>query len=280
MPLLRSRFSEMTQQNRLTEATYVRGAALSARFDLTGRVALVIGGTRGIGGAIAEGFADAGADVAVVGRSAESLDEAVSRLEATGAKAHGISADVGNREDRARIVSEAVDALGKVDILVNCAGAKPLRGDMLDRDPGVFESLLHVNVLPYYELSIAAARGMKERSWGRIINLSSATGLKARSGMGEYAITKAAEIMMTRAFAVELGSSGITVNAIAPILTRTGFSSAQLKDESDVERVLAAQVIKRIAEPEDVVGAALLLASDAGGFITGSTLVLDGGALA
>ena len=270
----------MTQKNSLTDDPYVRGTALSARFDLTGRVALVIGGTRGIGGAIADAFADAGANVAVVGRSRQSLDDAVARLEAMGVKAHGISADVADRADRARIVPDVVSALGKVDILVNCAGAKPLRGDMLDREPGVLESLLNVNVLSYYELSIAAARGMKERSWGRIINISSATGLKARSGMGEYAITKAAEIMMTRAFAVELGESGITVNAIAPILTRTEFSSAQLRDESDVERVLAAQVIKRIAEPEDVVGTALLLASDAGAFLTGSTIVLDGGALA
>jgi dehydrogenase/reductase SDR family member 4 len=253
---------------------------LPSRFSLRGRVALIVGGTRGIGRAIGEAFAEAGADLAVVGRSQAALDDAISALSAVGAQVHGIRADVAIQAERSGIVEETVAALGKVDILVNCAGAKPLRGEMLDREPGVLEHLLNVNVMSYYELSIMAARDMRRRAWGRIINVSSATGLKARSGMGEYAITKAAEIMMTRAFAVELGAYGITVNAIAPILTRTEFSSAQLKDASDVERVLAAQVIKRIAEPEDVVGAALLLASDAGAFITGTTISIDGGASA
>lgn len=253
---------------------------LQSRFNLGGRVALIVGGTRGLGRAIGEGFADAGADIALVGRSQASLDDAISALSGAGVQVYGIRADVAVQAERSGIVAAAVAALGKVDILVNCAGAKPLRGDMLDRESGVLEQLLNVNVLAYYELSIAAAREMKRRAWGRIVNITSATGLKARSGMGEYAITKAAEIMMTRAFAVELGTYGITVNAIAPILTRTDFSAAQLKDASDVERVLGAQAIKRIAEPDDVVGTALLLASDAGAFITGVTIPIDGGALA
>src|SRR5690606_32564933 len=107
------------------------------------------------------------------------------------------------------------------------AGAKPLRGDMLDRERVLLPELLESNVVSYYELTLAAGQVMKDQRWGRIINISSATGQKARRGMGEYGITKAAEIMMTRAFAVELGEYGITVNAIAPILTRTDFSAAQ-----------------------------------------------------
>lgn len=257
----------------------VHGSILS-RFSLNGRSALIVGGTKGIGRAIASALAEAGADVVLVGRSQEALDGATSALAADGHRVFAIKADVSVATDRARIVPDAIRALGKVDILVNCAGAKPARGNMLDREPGVLEKLFNVNVLSYYELSIAAARDMAQRSWGRIINLSSSTGLKARSGMGEYAITKAAEVMMTRSFAVELGEFGITVNAIAPILTRTDFSAAQLKDDSDVERVLAAQVIQRIAEPEDIAGTALLLASEAGAFITGSTISVDGGALA
>jgi dehydrogenase/reductase SDR family member 4 len=253
---------------------------LIRRFDLHGRVALVVGGSRGLGWAICDAFADAGADVAVVGRSQEPLDRAVQRLEERKVRAVGIQADIGDVGRRERIVPDAVAALGGVDILVNIAGAKPLRGDMLDREGPVLEGLLNTNVLAYYDVSLAAARLMKAKGWGRIINMSSATGLKARSGMGEYAITKAAELMMTRSMAVELGPFGITVNSLAPILTRTEFSAAQLADDSDVERVLAMQAIKRIAEPDDVCGAALLLASEAGAFITGSTIVIDGGALA
>jgi NAD(P)-dependent dehydrogenase (short-subunit alcohol dehydrogenase family) len=255
-----------------------RYADLSRRFDLSGRVALVVGGSRGIGRAIAEGFADVGARVAVVGRSPEPLRDTVAALERRGAKAMALAADVSKSADRSRLITNTVSELGGLDILVNSAGAKPLRGDMLDRERALLPELLEVNVLSYYELTLAAARLMKARKWGRIINVASSTGQKARRGMGEYAITKATEIMMTRAFAVELGEYGITVNALAPILTRTEFSAAQLADESDVARVLAMQAIKRIADPEDVVGAALLLASEAGAFITGTTISIDGGA--
>lgn len=253
---------------------------LRHRFDLSGRVALIVGGSRGIGKAIALGFADAGADIAIVGRSSESLGRAVEAIEKHGVRAASLKCDVSNAQARIQLVDGTVSTLGGLDILVNCAGAKPLRGDMLDRGYGTLSGLLEINVLAYQQLSLLAAKVMKAKSWGRIINISSATGQKARRGMGEYAITKAAEIMMTRAFAVELGEYGITVNALAPILMRTAFSAAQLADRSDVERVLTMQAIKRISEPDDVVGAALLLASDAGSFITGTTLSIDGGASA
>ena len=253
---------------------------LNRRFDLDGRVALIVGGSRGIGRAIAEGYADLGASVAIVGRSRGPLEETVAELERRGARAIALAADVGSAADRSRLVAETIAGLGRLDILVNSAGAKPPRGDMLEREHPALPELVEVNVLSYYELSLAAARIMKEQRWGRIINITSSTGQKARRGMGEYAITKAAEIMMTRAFAVELGEYGITVNALAPILTRTDFSAAQLADESDVERVLAMQAIKRIADPEDVVGAAQLLATEAGAFITGTTITIDGGASA
>jgi NAD(P)-dependent dehydrogenase (short-subunit alcohol dehydrogenase family) len=255
-------------------------SALTRRFSLRGRTALIVGGSRGIGRAIAEGFADAGAGVAVVGRSPGPLAETVAELERRGVRALALTADVSSDAARAQLVADAVAGLGRLDILVNSAGAKPPRGDMLDRARNELPDLIDVNVLAYYQLSLSAARIMKAQGWGRIINITSATGQKARRGMGEYAITKAAEIMMTRAFAVELGEYGVTVNALAPILTRTEFSVAQLADASDVARVLAMQAIKRIADPEDLVGAALLLASDAGAFITGTTITIDGGASA
>lgn len=260
--------------------TSEKRCGLVRRFGLRGRTALIVGGSRGIGRAIAEGFADAGAGVAVVGRSPGPLAQTVAALEQYGVQALGLTADVSSDAGRAQLVADAVAGLGRLDILVNSAGAKPPRGDMLDRERNELPHLLDVNVLAYYQLSLAAARVMKAQGWGRIINITSSTGQKARRGMGEYAITKAAEIMMTRAFAVELGEYGVTVNALAPILTRTDFSAAQLADASDVARVLAMQAIKRIADPEDLVGAALLLASDAGAFITGTTITIDGGASA
>ncbi|WP_397473093.1 SDR family NAD(P)-dependent oxidoreductase [Pusillimonas sp.] len=253
---------------------------LVRRFSLKGRAALIVGGSRGIGRAIAEAFADAGADVAVVGRSSGPLEQTAAAIERRGVRGVALTADVSDESGRKQLVADAHARLGRLDILVNSAGAKPVRGDMLDRERDELPELLQTNVLAYHQVSLAAARIMKAQGWGRIINISSATGQKARRGMAEYAITKAAEIMMTRAFAVELGEYGITVNALAPILTRTEFSAAQLADESDVQRVLAMQAIKRIAEPEDVVGSALLLASDAGAFITGTTITIDGGAAA
>lgn len=250
----------------------------ASRFDLSGRVALIVGGSRGIGSAISEAFAGAGAEVLIVGRQAEALEQAVDSLRTRGARASGIRADIGDVTQRGCIVPEAIAHSGHVDILVNSAAAKPPRGEVLDRETDYFANLLEVNVRAHFDISLSAARQMRKQRYGRIINISSSTGLRARSGMAEYGITKAAQLMMTRAFAVELGQYGITVNTLVPILTRTDFSEAQLSDESDVARVLEMQAIKRILEPEDIVGAALLLASEAGAMITGSSIVIDGGA--
>jgi NAD(P)-dependent dehydrogenase (short-subunit alcohol dehydrogenase family) len=226
------------------------------------------------------GVAEAGAVVAVVGRSLEPLRETVQGLEAVGARALSIRADVGQASDRARLVDEVLERFGRIDILVNNAAAKPTLGPLMDCPDSVWDELMEVNVKAYLDLGRRAARDMLPRGWGRIINITSSTGLKARRNMGEYAVTKAAEIMLTRSLAVELGQAGITVNAIAPILTQTDFSERQWTQPGEIERVVGMQAIKRLGQPEDVVGAALLLASDAGAFITGTTIVVDGGALA
>lgn len=262
-----------------TATRHQRFSALIKRFDLGGRGALIVGGTKGIGAAIAAALADAGADVVVVGRNEERLQETVNALRHYGTRIEGIVADLADSAQRSTLIGDAVERLGRIDILVNVAGTKPLRGEMIDR-PDVFERVLQTNVNATYEVSLAAARVMRTHKWGRIITVSSVTGLKARSGMGEYAITKAAQIMMARSMAQEFGQYGVTVNCLVPVLTRTEFSAAQLADPSDVERVLSMQAIRRVAEPDDVCGAALLLASNAGAFITGTSIVVDGGALA
>ncbi|HZB84360.1 MAG TPA: glucose 1-dehydrogenase [Rubrobacteraceae bacterium] len=253
---------------------------LAERFSLIGRVALIGGGSRGIGRAIALAFAEAGADVAVVGRTLDALDSTVKDIRTMGTQALGLAADIGLAEDRERVVGETIERFGRVDVLVNNAAAQPSLGPLMEVPEEVWDRLMEVNVKAYMVLTRLAVADMLQRGWGRIINVTSSTGLKARPGMGEYAVTKAAEIMLTRSFAVELGQAGITVNAIAPILTKTDFSERQWTDPNETERVVSMQAIKRLGRPEDVVGAALLLASDAGSFITGTTIVVDGGALA
>ena len=253
---------------------------LAERFSLIGRVALIGGGSRGIGRAIALAFAEAGADVAVVGRTLDALDSTVQDIRTMGTQALGLAADIGLAEDRERVVGETIERFGRVDVLVNNAAAQPSLGPLMEVPEEVWDRLMEVNVKAYMVLTRLAVADMLQRGWGRIINVTSSTGLKARPGMGEYAVTKAAEIMLTRSFAVELGQAGITVNAIAPILTKTDFSERQWTDPNETERVVSMQAIKRLGRPEDVVGAALLLASDAGSFITGTTIVVDGGALA
>lgn len=250
------------------------------RFSLDGRTALVTGGSRGIGRAIALALADAGADVAVVSRGGEELEGTAEEIAARGRRGVPIAADVGDAEGRSALAQRALSSLGRVDILVNNAAAKPTLGPLMECPDETWDRLLEVNVTAYFSLTRVFARDMMKRGWGRVINVSSTTGLKARRDMGEYAVTKAAEIMLTRSFAVELGEHGITVNALVPVLTRTEFSERQWSDPEEVARVVGGQAIKRLAEPDDIVGAALLLASDAGAFMTGATVVVDGGLLA
>lgn len=259
----------------------VTSERVGRRFNLVGRVALIVGGSKGIGFAIANGFAEAGADIAIVGRTLSSLEKARSELALHGGRVHIIQADMSDPIKVSRLIDRVCGKLGAIHILVNCASVKPAtRCDVLQRDQNVLDELWGLNVKTYFDLSIDAAREMKRIGWGRIINVSSAIGLKARRGVGEYGITKAAELMMSRVFALELGEFGITVNSLVPILTRTEFSVAALADDAAVQEVLDMQVLGRVAEPDDLVGAALLLASEAGSFITGTALVVDGGASA
>lgn len=250
------------------------------RFRLDGRVAVVTGGSRGFGLAIAEALAEAGAAVGLVSRGGSDLEDAVARITGGGGRAEAFVADVSDRGRRRELIPEVVARLGRVDILVNNAAAKPTLGPLSDVPDDRWDRLFEVNVTAYHDLSRRAVEDMRPRGWGRIINMTSSTGLKARRDMGEYAITKAAEIMLTRQLAVEHGPHGITANAIAPILMRTEFSARQFRDEHAVERILSMQAIDRMGEPSDLQGVALLLASDAGSFISGTTIPVDGGAMA
>jgi NAD(P)-dependent dehydrogenase (short-subunit alcohol dehydrogenase family) len=247
-------------------------------FDLTGRVALVTGGSKGLGKAMARGFAQAGADVVISSRHEQELVAAVSEIRAgTSAKVTHFVADMTHREHVRRLADAALAAMGRVDILVNNAGSnKPQPTEQIvDED---WDGLVELNLSSCMALTRALVGPMKERRWGRIINVSSILGLTSAAGRSAYSATKSGLIGLTRAGANDLGSFGITVNCLAPGPFLTDLPASLLTDEQ--QAVFAQRtILGRWAKPEELIGPALLLASEAGSFITGATLVVDGGVL-
>jgi NAD(P)-dependent dehydrogenase (short-subunit alcohol dehydrogenase family) len=247
-------------------------------FDLTGRVALVTGGSKGLGKAMARGFAQAGADVVVSSRHEEELVAAAVEIRAgTSVRVTHVVADMTHREHVRRLADAALAAMGRVDILVNNAGSnKPQPTEQIvDED---WDGLVELNLSSCMALTRALVGPMKERQWGRIINVSSVLGLTSAAGRSAYSATKSGLIGLTRAGANDLGSFGITVNCLAPGPFLTDLPASLLTDEQ--QAVFAQRtILGRWAKPEELIGPALLLASEAGSFITGATLVVDGGVL-
>jgi dehydrogenase/reductase SDR family member 4 len=248
-------------------------------FDLTGRTALVTGGSRGIGLSIATALASAGANVVLNGRKGDALDRAVTPLAAQGFRVMGVAGNVGVLEEIPRLVDETVRAFGGLDILVNNAAANPVYGPVELATPEVFTKVMRVNMQAPFELA-KAAKAHLARGRGTVINISSIGGLKPESGLGIYSVSKAAMLSLTRVLAQEWGGDGITVNAICPGLIKTDFSAPLWSDETTMQHMLTQQPIKRLGESEDVAGMALFLASDAARFVTGATFTVDGGYLA
>jgi NAD(P)-dependent dehydrogenase (short-subunit alcohol dehydrogenase family) len=248
-------------------------------FDLTGRSALITGGSKGIGRAIATLFAQAGADVLISSRHEDTLAAAASEIrQHTGARVEHFVADMNRRDDTVRLADAAVATLGKVDILVNNAGNNVVQqiDEIRDAD---WDRLVEMNLTSCMVLTRALVPGMKERRWGRVIHISSIMALASTPGRNTYSATKAALIGMTMASSLELGPYNVTVNCIAPGPIATDMPMSILSVEQ--QAALAARTaLNRWAKPEEVAPAALLLASEAGSYITGSTLVVDGGALA
>ena len=249
-------------------------------FNLTGRTALVTGGSKGIGFAIAAGFARAGADVFLCSRGQERLDQAVAELRgiAPDVKIEATIADMAKREEANRVAAEAVERLGKVDILVNNAGwniPQPI-DEIKDED---WDYCVELNLNSVMALTRAIAPGMKERGWGRVIHISSIMGLGSTAKRNVYSATKSALIGLCRASALDLGPHGITVNCIAPGPIATEMPMSILSQEQQ-DTFSKRTAIGRWGKPEEIAGPALLLASDAGSYITGETLVVDGGILA
>ena len=247
-------------------------------FDLSGRVALVTGGSRGIGRAIADGFARAGADLFICARKEETLQSAAGEIRReAGVRVEYTVADMALREDRGRVAQAAVDTLGKVDVLVNNAGWNIPQAidEICDED---WDYLVELNLNSVMAMTRAVVPGMKERRWGRVIHISSIMGLASTAKRNAYSATKAALIGMARASALDLGPFGITVNCLAPGPIATEMPMSILSKQQQ-DAMAARTAVGRWGRPDELAGPALLLASEAGSYITGEVLVVDGGAM-
>ena len=250
-------------------------------FSLKGKVAIITGASRGIGRAISQAFAEAGADLVVSSRNKRppELEKVAEEVRSLGKKALAIPAHVGKRADVENLVQKTLQDFGRIDILVNNAGANPILSSMVDLEEETFEKVLEVNLKGAFLMSKAVAKEMIKRGGGgRIINMSSISGLRARADKtGAYCISKAAMNMMTQVMARELAPHNILVNAIAPGSIKTDFSRVNWTDpERKAQRIREIE-LKRFGEPEEVVGIALFLASDASSFVTGEVIRVDGG---
>lgn len=236
-------------------------------FSLENKVALVTGGSRGIGRAIALAFAEAGADVVVSSRKLPDLEQVAEEIKATGRKGLAIASHVAKVEESKNLIEKVKGEFGHLDILVNNAGTNPYMGPLIDAEEWAWDVVMNVNLKGPFLLSQLAARVMLEQGGGNIINIASTAGINP-SGLHMYSISKAALIMMTRVMAMEWGKDNIRVNAIAPGLIKTRFSEALWKGTPAEDRAAA---------PEDIAGAALYLASDASRIVNGETIVVGGG---
>jgi dehydrogenase/reductase SDR family member 4 len=247
------------------------------RFSLAGRTALVTGGSRGIGRAIALALAAVGARVAVCSRHLDACQLVVDEIASSGGGAVAVAGNVGRAEDTSTIVSAVMGHFGALDILVNNAATNPQFGALIDAEDSAVDRILEVNVQGPLRLISAAVHAWMGEHGGSIINIASVGGINPEPLIGAYNASKAALINMTRTLAHELGGSGIRVNAIAPGLVETDFARVLIETAQIHDHIVGQTALKRHAQPDEIAGAAVFLAGDAASFVTGSVLVVDGG---
>ena len=246
-------------------------------FDLTGKVAIVTGSTKGIGRAIAEALARAGANVVISSRKADNCEEVANAIKAEGLDATAIPCHIGKRDDVEHLVSEARKRYGTIDVLVCNAAVNPYYGPMSGLTDDAFTKVIDSNVRSNLWLCNLVIPDMAERKDGSVIIVSSIGGLKGSLNLGMYAISKAADFQLARNLAVEWGPKNIRVNCIAPGLVRTDFARALWENPEMLAKAEAMTPLRRIGEPDDIAGAAVFLASRAGNWTTGQVIVIDGG---
>ncbi|OUS07962.1 short-chain dehydrogenase [Gammaproteobacteria bacterium 42_54_T18] len=252
---------------------------MSNLFDLTGRIALVTGASRGIGESIAKTLAASGAHVIISSRKIEGCQIVADAITAEGGSAEAMACHIGDMEQISGIFSAIKEKHGKLDILVNNAATNPYFGHILDTDLGAFQKTVDVNIRGYFFMSIEGAKLMRDNDGGSIINVASINGVIPGAMQGIYSITKAAVISMTKAFAAECAGLKIRVNALLPGATDTKFAATLVKNDAILKQVLTHVPLNRVAEPDEMAGAVLYLASDASSYTTGTSLNVDGGYL-
>ena len=248
-------------------------------FDLTGKIALVTGASRGIGAEIARLFAAQGAHVIVSSRKLEDCQKVVDGIVAEGGKAEAIACHIGEMAQIEALYAAIDAAHGRLDVLVNNAATNPYFGPITDTDPAIFQKTVDVNIRGYFYMSSHAAKRMAKNGGGSIVNVASVNGVVPGFQQGIYSITKAAVISMTKAFAVECAESGVRCNALLPGLTDTKFASVLVNTPAILKQAMAHVPMRRVAQPSEMAGAALYFASAASSYTTGAVLNVDGGYL-
>lgn len=246
-------------------------------FELTDKVAIITGSTRGIGRSIAEQMALAGAKVVISSRTPEACEEVAAAIRKQGGQAMAIPASISKQAELQALVQKTRDTWGKIDILVCNAASNPHYGSMMDLPDEIYDKTMRNNILSNIWLAKLVAPEMRQRKDGSIIIVSSIAGLRASSVLGVYALSKAADMQLARNLALEFGKDNVRVNCIAPGLVKTDFAKALWEDANTRAQREATTPLKRIGEPDDIGGIAVFLASRAGAFITGQTIVADGG---
>jgi NAD(P)-dependent dehydrogenase (short-subunit alcohol dehydrogenase family) len=246
--------------------------------SLEGKIALITGGSRGIGKAIAMTFADAGADIVIASRKMPDLEKVAEEIKAMGRNTLCVPTHAKKIEDLENLVNQAVETFGRIDVLVNNAATNPAMGPIVDTEESVYDHIIDTNLKGYFMMSKLVGKIMREQKSGNIINVSSAGGVSPAEGLGPYCISKAAINMLTKQMALEMGPFNVRVNAIAPRIVKTDFSKALWTNEKLMEREFKFTPLKCVATPEEIAQTALYLASTATNYMTGHILVVNGGA--
>ncbi len=250
---------------------------MTPSFDLMGKVALITGASRGIGQAIAEAYAAAGAKIVLSSRKADGLNAAADAIRAAGGEALAVTAHNGDKAALQALVKAAMEAYGRIDVLVNNAATNPHFGTLLEAEDSLWQKTLEVNLMGNVWLTQAVVPVMKAQGGGKIVNIASVNGIRPGRMQGIYSITKAAVINLTQTLAMELADANIQVNAIAPGLVQTRFAQMIWENETLREGIVDRTPAGRIGQPSDIAGMALYLATPASDWTTGQVFVVDGG---